>query len=235
MYLRDKPHGFTLVELLVVIAIISLLAGLLLPALEKALSQARAVDCMNRQRQIALLGVEVHRERYDDWLPADTGLVVNGTGIRWWQDDYGLPSFPGLESTWNGLGRSGKGLWYCPEDPVEGDTKYFSYTLNACTYPNTVTAYGRGPFKVGDVWQPWHKALFADATYYDADKEYISPAWSQPSVGGHSDAYRHNSRVQILMVDGHVESFVTGYFGAANSTYEKYWLWLNHTIASPEG
>jgi len=47
-------HGFSLVELLVVIAVISVLAGLLLPALEEALDGARRVDCLNDKRQLYL-------------------------------------------------------------------------------------------------------------------------------------------------------------------------------------
>jgi prepilin-type processing-associated H-X9-DG protein/prepilin-type N-terminal cleavage/methylation domain-containing protein len=43
---------FTLVELLVVIAVISILAGMLLPALGKALDSARSIECMNKIKQI---------------------------------------------------------------------------------------------------------------------------------------------------------------------------------------
>jgi len=81
---REK-QGFTLIELLVVLGIISVLTGMLLPVLEKARRQARAVLGIKNQRDIVNAVTLFATDNNDGQYPESVATV--GFGAHWnWTD-----------------------------------------------------------------------------------------------------------------------------------------------------
>jgi len=129
--MTTKKSGFTLVELLVVIAVVSILAGLLLPALQKARESARTVSCLSNVKQM-LLGAILYGNDNDDCLPGSwvganaqdtSGIKINLTTPDvnvWWHDADITPALKDqnwMYQVWKSAGVD-KTAFVCPGKPL---------------------------------------------------------------------------------------------------------------------
>lgn len=118
--------GFTLVELLVVIAIISVLAAMLLPALENAMESARKADCANRMKQTNLMCIMYEEDANCVLPPFYTPRPIfawEGYGLRAWD----LLVYGGyLDTSFVGYVKSQPGV----PDPLFGE-KWVNGTLRS--------------------------------------------------------------------------------------------------------
>jgi prepilin-type processing-associated H-X9-DG protein/prepilin-type N-terminal cleavage/methylation domain-containing protein len=220
---KKSNIAFTLVELLVVISIIGLLAGLAVPAINGGLKSAKAGACLSNLHQI---GVATMAYAADNSFKLPNADEDGGT----WPVKLAAFISTGTKSK--------KSIFVCPgcEKPVveaTGTEVAVTYGVHSGLMPKGGTATN-----ISSVVRPTEVILAGDVCQETANKGWspycIESPDAFPSGGGSELAigedlstpldvgqdadgpksaslrYRHNGRVNVVMVDGHAESIAKG-------------------------
>jgi prepilin-type N-terminal cleavage/methylation domain-containing protein len=212
-------QAFTLIELLVVIAIIAILASLLLPALARAMQQAKMVKCASNEKQIAL-GYLLYTPDYNDYLPVagiqyQSGMVAPS---QWFVE---TSQYIARKQTNFGSISATNTVAFCPSAIIKGVippqapgyASYGGYGANwgflGYTDP-TISDASLGRQKITIVTKPADTCMNGDGLdpapgllWFNFGYLY-APTDIPPGEGSAYAAVRHNKRDTYGWVDGHV-------------------------------
>ena len=204
-----KNRHFTLIELLVVIAIIAILAAMLLPALSKARSKARAISCTSNYRQLGL-ALTMYLSDNKQFIPERYGgdTLENGYGAdgayyaKFGATDHYIKY--GSISPYIGPYTGDWKIFTCPASSMKGATyEDIEYTSKEWQCKHAV-----GMSRKADKRKL--AAFVQYTTKYNSNSERAifvdgHEAWLQENLFYSRISMRHENGANVTYVDGHVE------------------------------
>ena len=202
---------FTLIELLVVIAIIAILAAMLLPALQKARTVAKAINCISNLKNCGTSGL-MYADENHNFLP----LFVNRDGC-WvytsWADHL-------IDTKYITSSK----VVSCPSvSDGNQDTDAYNNVYGAAnsnnSFRDTDTPYLQsGNYRVLDTKKVGHpsRAFYVIDSYNLADNKQI--CWISLSESGSNTLrvhMRHSRRANMSFIDGHAAAQSPEEWGAS--------------------
>lgn len=187
--------AFTLIELLVVTAIIAILAAMMLPALGRVKSSARATQCLGNMRQIGL-AARLYADDNDDEFPrSQHSAFAHG------QSAWGRAIAPELGTPAAGWTNLFQGVYRCPANKRTAPS---SYGMNVYFELGPDDDYDGKPRtwrRTTSLSNPADTIQFAESTT-SAD-HIMAHFWIVPTDAADVDSRRHNPRANYTFVDGH--------------------------------
>lgn len=211
-------NGFTLIELLVVISIIAILMSIMMPALNKARTQARKVSCQANMKQMSTAYM-AYCSSNNDSLPTP---VVQGTN-PWWEG-WWMYRFQGYLHDFSSAYDPGQDEWRktamcCPATKnIEAPEIYYdniTYAINAFlggTWDRNGNSLVRNSdgstvdaslvyMKLSNVRRPSYTMVWVDAGYNGrATMDLAAPQFYLEHA-----APRHDGGVNMVFLDGHID------------------------------
>jgi prepilin-type N-terminal cleavage/methylation domain-containing protein/prepilin-type processing-associated H-X9-DG protein len=220
--------AFTLIELLVVIAIISILAGLLLPALARSKGKAQQVSCLSKMKQWGLAFM-MYAQDNGEYVPRESATAGGSTLDNWSQvrdpanrDVWynALPKSISLQpaSSLYDATSSAKaaafynkdGLFHCPSAPFDSSYLLNPYALFSIAMNSKLISGALTTIRTSDIRQPTSTVIFLEnllTVGEQIDPQQKNTDLGQPSSFASRFAARHAGIGNIAFADGHAHGY----------------------------